>query len=350
MAQSPSEMHAMSPEISPVAMLGWLARARAIQLKGTYSEAEEWLAAHRAPDQVRRVFKTAIGAGSTVDSDLQYGIHIGQWSDTLRTRSVFYRILADAAFTRVPINQRIGVVTSAASGAVVGEGHAIPVSKVRINNVLLSPLRVAALIVCTDTLLMNVSAAGQQLFSRELMSAVSDAVDGAFLQAIVHTGITSTPSAGVTAVNAKHDLRTALLAVNTVGAAKLYWIASPDVATKASTLADTAGLDAFPAMSATGGEMAGLPCLVASGVPAGELFLIDASGIAVDAGPPTVSVSGNADIAMDTSPTMTSSGPSAANLVSMYATNSTALKCETWIGAAVLRNNAVAVVTGINWT
>src|SRR5262249_8920700 len=264
--------HSMPPDnISAIATLGWIARAKAVANRTSHLEAEEWLAAHRAPEAVQRVFKSAIGAGSTTDSDLAFGINIGAWSDSMRTRSAFYRILADAAFTRVPAHQRVGVITSTPlTGAVTAEGHAAPVSKVTIGNVLLSPLKVTSFIVVTDTLLMNVGPAGQQLLNRELAGAISDAVDAAFLSMIVHTGITSTPSAGVAAVNAKDDLRTGLLAVNTVGNAKLYWIAAKDVASKASTLADSAGLDAFPAMSATGGEMANLPCIVASGIPSGE--------------------------------------------------------------------------------
>ena len=145
------------------------------------------------------------------------------------------------------------------------------------------------------------------------------------------------------------DLRTALLAVNTVGAAKLYWVAAPDVAKKASTLADTAGGDAFAAMSATGGELANLPAIVSSGVPAGSLYLIDASGIVADGGPVTVTATGQADVLMDTAPVMSSAVPTAAQMVNMFQTNSTALKANAWFGAEVLRDDAVAVVTGINW-
>src|SRR5262245_25795407 len=105
-------IHAMPPEPSAIATLGWIARAKALASKTNHGTAVEWLAANRAPDQVQRVFKAAIGAGSTTDSDLAFGINIGAWSDSLRTRSAFYRILADAAFTRVPAHQRVGVITS----------------------------------------------------------------------------------------------------------------------------------------------------------------------------------------------------------------------------------------------
>jgi HK97 family phage major capsid protein len=344
----------MSPEPSAIAQFGWLCRAKGIASKAGHAAAADWLAENGAPASVRQVFKAAIGAGSTTDSDLgalgSYGISIGQWTDSLRTRSAFYRIMADAAFTRVPLRTRVGLVVSTATAGAVAEGHAIPVSKVKLDNLILEPMKAGGLIVVTDELLRSIGVAGQSLLNRELAAVVSDAVDAAFLDLIVDTGTTSTASAGTTAVNAKHDLRTALLAVTAVGAPKLYWIVAPDVAKKASTLADTAGLDAFPAMSAAGGEMANLPAVVSSGVPAGEAYLVNAAGIAADAGPVTVDVSSQADIQMDTAPTTTSATPTASTLVSMFASNSTALRCDAWFGAQVLRDDTVAVITGINWT
>ena len=339
----------MLQETSALATLGWVARARGIASKGFHDGAANWLAANRAPDRAIRVFqKAAIGAGSSVDSDLgDYGV--SAFSASARTRSAFYRILDDNGFTRVPLNTRVGITTIPATGTAVGEGATVPVSRVTLQNVLVEPVLASALIVVSDTLLRDVSAAGQALFNNELKGAVSDAVDAAFLDLIVNTGTTSTVSAGATAVNAKHDLRTALLAVNTVGAARLYWVAAPDVAAKASTLADTAGGDAFAAMSASGGELANLPCIVSSGVSSGELYLIDASGIAADGGPVTVVASSQADILMDTAPAMNGTTPTPAAMVSMFETNSTALKCDARFGASVLRDDCVAVVTGINW-
>ena len=78
----------------------------------------------------------------------------------------------------------------------------MPLSRVTLQNLQLEPIRVSALIVCSDELLRDVCAAGQQLLNRELAGAVSDAVDAAWLDLIVSTGTTSNASAGATAVNA----------------------------------------------------------------------------------------------------------------------------------------------------
>ena len=98
-------------------------------------------------------------------------------------------------------------------------------------------------------------------------------------------------------------------------------------------------------MSASGGELANLPAIVASGVPAVSLYLIDASGIAADAGPPTVEMSRQATVEMNTTPT----GGASAVQTSLFQTNSVALRATAWFGAQVLRSGAVAVITGINW-
>src|SRR5262249_10566690 len=53
----------------------WLGcRAKAIACKGYYGEAEEWLAANRAPERAQRIFKAAIGAGSRQQSPVCGGI------------------------------------------------------------------------------------------------------------------------------------------------------------------------------------------------------------------------------------------------------------------------------------
>ena len=141
----------------------------------------------------------------------------------------------------------------------------------------------------------------------------------------------------------------ALQNVNTTGgSSKLYWIAGVDVAKRASTLADTAGGDAFAAMSAMGGELANLPCIVSSGIATNSLVLIDASGIAVDGGsPPAVSASTNASVQLNTVP---DSPPTAATVASsMFQLNMTALRADAWFAVQPIRDDAVAVITGIAW-
>jgi hypothetical protein len=335
------------PEPSAIATLGWLARAEAIASKSFADEARRWLADNHAPVQAQRIFdgrihaKAAVGAGSTTDSTLgQFGISIGAWSDAARTRSAFYRIWADGGFTKVPMETRVGMVTSSPTGAVVAEGKAVPVGKVTLNNVALTPIKVGALIVVTDNLLLDIGV-GQSVFNRELLGAISDAVDTAFVDKL-DNGLT--PIASSTPMD---DLRSALLQVSIGAGSRLYWIAATDVAIFGATLGSTKGGQPVSAASATGGELGNIPLLVAHGVPSGTLYLVDAAAIAVDAVAPSVDVSSQADILMDTAPGMASDVPTPAQMVSMFQTNSVALKATAIFGCEKSRSNAVAVVTGI---
>ena len=80
-----------------------------------------------------------------------------------------------------------------------------------------------------------------------------------------------------------------------------------------------------------------------------SLYVINAAAIAADGGPVTVDVSTQADVLMDTAPTMSSDTPTPAQMTSMFQSNSTALKASAWFGAQVLRDDAVAVVSDIDW-
>jgi hypothetical protein len=335
----------MSPEPSALATLAWVVRAKAVHSKAGYNAALDFLDANRLPGQIDRVCKAALGAGTIASSSLGTpfeGIMIGPWSDSMRTASAFYRVLSDGGFTRIPMMRRVGMVTSAPTAAVVAEGTAIPLSRVVIGNVVLTPQKAAGLIALSDELLLATDPGGQQMFSRQLAAVLAAAVDTAFVNTIT-TGVTP-----ITSVSANKDVRALLTAVNMVGIARPYFIGGTNIGKLGASLATF--FPAFAATSAVGGELANLPLAISSGVPVDELVLIDGSGIAVDATPPEVSVSTETDLQLDTAPTGSSATPTAVSMTSMFSTNSVAVKAVAVFGAARLRADAVAVVTGITST
>jgi Phage capsid family len=338
----PPEIAPMLPETtSGLAVLAWEARGKALAAKTHAEQARAWMTANGAPTRA----KAAIGAVGTGDATLgSEAVSIGDWSNSARTTSAFYRMWADGAFIRAPANMRVAMVTSSPSAGVVAEGKSIPVSKTVLNNVVLTPEKVAALMVVTDELLLRVDAVGQQMFNRELMGVLSAAVDAAFV-AKIGTGVTPITSSAPMA-----DLRAALTAITGSTVPRPYWLSAVDVAKWGSTLTQAKGGPPFAAASVVGGELANIPLLVSSGIPSGMLYLIDAAAICADAVAPTVEVSVEADVQMDTAPGMASDVPTAANLVSMFQTNSTALKATALSAAEKLRSNAVAVISGISAT
>lgn len=330
----------MPPETSALATLAWAARAKSIAAKGGGEAAEAFLSANRVPEEVRRRIysKAAVSAAPATGTP---NLSIGEWTDSARTASAFYRLLNDNALTRLPWHARVGMITSSASAAVVGEGKGVPLSKVTIGNIILAPAKVAALIAVTDNLLLETGAAGQTMLNRELMSLISEAVDSAFISAITN-GVTPTAS-----VSALADLRTAMSTVTFVGQSRPYWIAHPSVGALAATLSDAKGGQAFQAASVSGGELAGLPLLTTTGCPASTLIFLDGRGIAANAEAPSIDASSETDLEMSSTPVGAADVPTAAQMVSMYQTDSTALMAIAYIASQRLRANAVAVINNI---
>ena len=220
----------------------------------------------------------------------------------------------------------------------------MPVSKVVLGNVSLSPTRLAALCVVTDTLLFALDAGSQATFSRELLGAVSSALDAAFL-ADISSGITPTTSTSPLA-----DLRVLFAGVAADDMPRLYFIAHPSVCALAATIPTAKSGVAFAASGALGGTIAGVPLIASSGAPTGNLYLVDCAAIAAAAEAPTIAASSAATVQMDTAPTIASDVPTAASVVSMFQTDSTALLSTAVFAVEKLRSTAVAIVSGITST
>ena len=341
------------PPDNPAAAFSWFIRAKAISRKVGLYDAEQWIAVNKGPAAAARLLKASVAAGSSLDSDVDAQTVIGAFSDTLRSASAFYRIYNDNGFRRFGLRQRVGLLTSSPTAAVRTDGAAIPVSRIVISNdQVLEPIEIGSMIVMSDTLLNDISSAGQQLLNRELRSLIGAAVDTVVFDRLVgeDTDALTFASSGVTAADCMADLRQAMMATNSIGAEpKLYWVSSVDTAKMISTLASVDGIPVHQGATALGGQLLGLPLLISSGVASGELYLLEASSIGAASSLIDVSPSTQADIEMDTAPAGSSAPPTSANLVSMWTTNSTAVRTTVSVGVLALAPNAIARITGISY-
>ena len=73
-----------------------------------------------------------------------------------------------------------------------------------------------------------------------------------------------------------------------------------------------------------------------------KTFLADDGGVAVD-------MSREASLEMQSAPTHDSTTPTPVELVSMFQTNSVAIRAERWINWKRRRTAAVAVISGVNY-
>ena len=333
-------------------VLPWILRAQLWAKKSNHSDAVERMVSSGAPEAAVRIFqspefflKAPSGAHTTLVPGYQSAV--AGFVDSMQATSIFYRLVADRALQPASFHTRMGFSPTPPLAQIVNEAAPKPMVVGSLAFVTLTPQKVAAMDVITNEALDDVSARGQQHLMQRLQVAVGTGIDGAFLPSLVDTATTSIASTGPTATAARKDLRTLGLLVNTTGAGNFYAVCAPDVAEKAAWLGTTDGAPAFPQMSGMGGTLTGgptpLPCLVSPGVPAGELYFLDGSGIVGASDTVETRASTQADALLSTTPSL----PAA--MSSLWQGNLTGFIVEASFGAMKLRDDCVAVLTGIDW-
>lgn len=295
----------------------------------------------KAPADVIAVVKAAIGGVSLVDF-LPYAAMVATFLESLRSRSIFARLLADG-MRRAPLMTPIRAVGVAVSGTTKSDGFSTPVSRMALTAPFLARLQAVALVAVTREVVEGTSPAALAFLETELRNAVSAAMDAAFIT-IVTNGAPSIASTGSDSDAALIDLRGLLAQVNATGAGELFWVVSPDVANRASTLAGLAGSLLLPGMSPSGGSMLNLHALVSDQVPAGQIVLIDAGGLVGDVDSIDVVASQHAALQLRDDPTNV-----AAELTSMWQANAVATRATVGFGLERFRADAVARLTGVSW-
>jgi HK97 family phage major capsid protein len=262
------------------------------------------------------------------------------------------RLLADSALTRLPFDVVIGSIATAAGAAIVDRGAAIPVRSMSLSQATLARRKAAALVALSKELLDAGGSAAEGLLTRSLRASVSEAVDADFVANIVMSGISATNSS----TDALADLEAMLTTAALTEESKPCFLASTSAAIRAATVAAPNGNRLFPEALPTGGALLGIPLLVSSKVSTGNLILLDAARFAGASDTITVDVSRNAAIEMRDDPTATvdegaspGANPVHAQAVSMWQTDSVAVRCIAYFGAARLRTGGVAAISGIAW-
>lgn len=306
--------------------------------------------AQKADPKVINILKAAVSGHSTNDpgfgtSSSDYRAVASGFVELLRSRSAFYQLLENGSFSRVPLRTRLSLVTGGATGNIVPEGSAAPVSSMQLANSTLDPVKAVALVVMSDEVLKVGNPGSQAMVSRELRNAVANVVDTTFLTLIDGVDVTSV----VATANPLTDVRALLTAVATTGSENLVFLASVDVAIAASTHVNSGGVATFPNMGVSGGTMLGIPAVVSTAVPAGTLMLLDASAVAANSDTILLAVSDSAALQMDDAPTGDSVTPTATNLVSLYAENKIALKATAFFGVERYRSGSLAELTAVGW-
>lgn len=314
---------------------------------------------------------TAIGALNTTTDAALIGNEGGfaDFVEFLRDRTILGRFGTNGipALRSVPF--RVPLITQAtgSTGYWVGEGDGKPLTKPSFSRTELAPLKVAAIAVATMEVLRDSSPAAERLIRDDLAAAVIARLDTSFADPTytANSGVNpASISNGAESIVAQSftdadDIRTDVRAVmqkfidakNPLTSG--VWIMSSSNALALSMLKNALGQAEYPAITINGGTFEGLPVIVSEYigsyvilVNASDIWFADEGGVAVD-------MSDQASLQMvagdDEGSTLNSITPTAAQLVSMWQTNSVAFRAERTVNWAKRRSSAVAYLSSVSW-
>jgi hypothetical protein len=287
------------------------------------------------------------------------GRFTGDFIEFLSGLSVFDRL----ALRAVPPHVMIKGQDGAATGYWVGESKAIPVTKADFFNVTLSPLKVAALAVISNELIRDSSPSAELLVRDALGQAVTQRIDTTFFSAnaasagVSPAGILNGVAPIASTGNDADAVRDGILALyasflTAKNASGLTLVMNPARAKAMQLMVNALGQPEFTGVNATGGTLLGDNVVTGDNLNEAAIILLKASDIyKIGDGGVEVSVSRDAAIEQNSAPSGASDTPTPAgdNMVSMFQTESTAIKVVRSMNWAKRRASAVAWINDASW-
>jgi HK97 family phage major capsid protein len=318
--------------------------------------------------EVAKVLMTAIPAADTTTagwaSELVYAENMqAEFIDYLRPMTILGRL---TGVRRVPFNIRMGSLTGGTTGYWVGQGKPIPMSKGTTGSASLGITKAAGLAAYDDEVLKSSSPSIEVMLRDDLAKAVAQTVDVSFIDpnnggvanitpASVLYGITPTSASGTNAAAVSADVAgvfAAAIAAN-LDPMSGVWVMSPTTALKLSLMMTTNGVKQYPGISIKGGEWMGLPVIVSpNAVIAGSpqfgnmiVLLIQNEILVADDGGVDIQISNETALEMLDNPTnLSTGGTTATAMVSMFQTQSWAIKAVRYVNWTKRRTAAAAFI------
>lgn len=334
---------------------------------GSRSEALQ-IAKNQYPDDTKlhHVLKAAVSAGTTTDPAwagalVEYQDYAQDFVEFLRPQTIIGRFGQGSipSLRQVPFNVRIPAQTSGGSASWVGQGKAKPLTKFDFATITFGFSKVASIAVLTEELIRFSNPSADALVRNALAEAVIARLDTDFIDpakaavadvspASITNGITAIPSTGDPDTDAAAAFGKFI--TNNLQPNGAVWLMSSTTALTLSMRKNALGQKEYPDMTMLGGTFQGLPVIVSQYVGnqlvlvnAPDVYLADDGGVAVD-------MSREASLEMQSAPTHDSTTPTAVELVSMFQTNSVAIRAERWINWKRRRDAAVAVISSVDYS
>jgi len=314
--------------------------------------------------------KTAVTGGSTSDANhhsalVNYQDLANEFVEYLRPRTIVGQFGTGniPSLRRVPFNIRVPRQTSKATGYWTGEGLPKLATQFNTESITLDFFKAATICVLTNELVRFSNPSAEAMVRDELARAIIERIDIDFIDpanngtasvkpASITYGAVTAASSGDTAAAIRVDIQTLFsefIQAN-LPMSNAVFIMNENVALGLSMLMTDLGQNEFPGVTMRGGTLVGLPVLTSQYVPSAVVVLAAADQIYLaDDGNVSIATSGEASIEMvDTSSVSALTG-TGASLVSMFQTNTIAIRAEREIAWRTRHSNAVTYLTSANW-
>jgi HK97 family phage major capsid protein/HK97 family phage prohead protease len=338
------------------------------------------LAKQRYPgdEKLHAEFKAVVAGGITIDATWGGNLvtpvnYTADFIEYLRETTIVGKFGTNGipALRRIPFNVIIKESTLPGQGYWVGEGSAKPLTSFGFTSTTLTWNKVAAIAVLSEELIRFSTPSAEVLVRNLLAEALQARLDTDFIDptvtavveqrpASILNGVTNTFASGaVTSQEIMGDLKALIgyFIAAKVPLDSLVWIMRQSMSTALSLQVSTLGVRDFPDITPTGGTLLGFPVIASQFVPLGIAALVAASEIYLaDDGGFNVAASREASLSMDNAPTMvigdtsSPSQPVGVSVVSMFQTNSVAIRSERFINWARRRGlNSCAYASSVGW-
>jgi hypothetical protein len=243
----------------------------------------------------------------------------------------------------IPAGRPVSIVVVTA-GSAVSEGAPKPVSNIGGSIAPGEPLVLAkypVIIVLTNELLAAMGDAGLRALQAVLPQGVGSATNAAIIADLV-AGRTPIASEG----SFLGDVGNGLSGMVFGSGARIVVAVSTQIGKYLATATDAVGGVMFPQFSPTGGTIQGMQIIVVDELASDRIVLVDATQVAVaPEGTITFDTARHATLQMRDDPQT-----GAQQIVSLWQTDSTAIRAERWAAWRRLRAAAVAVIDGVDYS
>jgi HK97 family phage major capsid protein len=267
-----------------------------------------------------------------------------------------------ARVARVPFRNGAGIQTGGGTFAWVKPGDAIPTGEFTWTRASLPTRQAGGIIVLSEELLSSSTPGAELVIERQLVDGLVRFTDTSFLNPAI-TAVTDERPASITNVAADITpsgtdaaaARTDILALlrlmdtNLETLDGVTLIMSEGNAVAVASLLSPGGSPMFPGLGAAGGEIYGVPVLTSAAaldsivaVHGPSLLLADEGGVSIDA-------STQAAVEFTNPPTNSTADPTAADLVSLWQTDSVGLRVLRELNFEMARADGVAYIAGANY-